>query len=330
MGGLLISRRVEDLCGVEMDRIQHESGTSLERVVLPEDPAARLASEQLAGVEAAYFSLDLMGPGAAGFFSALHRAPGLRWLHTFNTGIDHPVFQPFLERGVQITNYPLAAAIPIAQTAIGGLLMLARGFPHWLAAQRESRWAPLDRSGAPAALSDQTLLVLGLGAIGSEIARLARALGLHVIGIRRNPPAAGDPADELHPPQALDTLLPRADWLVVACPLTEQTRGMIDAARLARLPRGARVINVARGEIIDEHALVAALSGDAHLGGAYLDVFETEPLPDTSPLWTLPNVIVTPHNSAISRGTEQRHVPGFLTNLEHWAHKRPLENLASR
>src|SRR5688572_18380513 len=132
MSGLLISQRVAQVCGEAIERIELDTGTRLERVVLPADPAARLTLEELAGVEAAHFSVDLMGPHAGGFFSALHRAPMLRWLHTFNTGVDHPAFQPFLERGVTITNYPIVAAVPIAQTAIAGLLLLARGFPRWL------------------------------------------------------------------------------------------------------------------------------------------------------------------------------------------------------
>jgi D-2-hydroxyacid dehydrogenase (NADP+) len=329
MSSLLISQAVARACGEEIERIRQATGTALERVLLPADPAARLTGDELAGVEAAYFSVDVMGPHAGGFFSALHRAPGLRWLHTFNTGVDHPAFQPFLERGVTITNYPIVAAVPIAQTAIAGLLLLARGFPHWLAAQRERRWSPHDRTRAPARLDEQTLLILGLGAIGSEIARLARALGLRVIGVRRSPATPQDPVDELHGPHALPELLPRADWLAIACPLTDRTRGLIDAAALARLPAGARVINVARGEIVDEPALVDALAR-GHLGGAYLDVFASEPLDAASPLWSLPNVIVTPHNAAASQGLEARHHPGFLANLERWARKQPLQNVAAR
>ena len=329
MGGLLISERVAKICGAEIDRIERTTGTTLERVLLPADPAARLTAEQLTGVEAAYFSIDVMGTQAGGFFSALHRAPALRWLHTFNTGVDHPAFQPFLQRGVAITNHPIVAAVPIAQTAIAGLLLLARGFPHWLEAQRARTWSPQDRAHAPARLDEQTLVVIGLGAIGSEIARLARALGLRVIGVRRSPAQPGDPVDELHAPSALPELLPRADWLALACPLTEHTRRLIDAAALARLPVGARLINVARGEIVDQDALIAALSS-GRLGGAYLDVFETEPLDPASPLWSLPNVIVTPHNAAASQGMEERHNPGFLANLERWASKEPLHNVASR
>ncbi len=328
MTGILLSERTLKLCGSEIDRIQRETGTSLVRILIPADPTARLEADQLAGIKAAFFSVDVMGEKAASFFSAVHRAPGLEWLHTFNTGVDHPVFKGLLDRGVAITNYPIVAAVPIAHTAIAGLLMLARGFPHWLEAQLERRWSPQSPSALPERLEDQTLVVLGLGAIGSEIARLARAIGLRVIGIRRSPAGSNDPVDEVYRPQQLEQVLGRADWLAISCPLTSETRGWIDRSLLRSLPRGARVINVARGEIVDEDALIEALR-DGHLAGAYLDVFAQEPLPESSPLWSLPNVIVTPHNAAASGGIELRHIPGFLANLERWLRKQPLAHIAS-
>jgi phosphoglycerate dehydrogenase-like enzyme len=164
-----------------------------------------------------------------------------------------------------------------------------------------------------------------MGSIGTGIARLAQALGLTVIGIRRSPRMPSDPVAETHPPSALAELLPRCDWLAIACPLTAETRRLVDAAMLARLPRGARVINVARGEIVDEAALVHALQG-GHLAGAYLDVFEQEPLPAESPLWDLPNVIVTPHNCGASSGNEARILALFADNLERWLSGQPLLN----
>jgi phosphoglycerate dehydrogenase-like enzyme len=120
-------------------------------------------------------------------------------------------------------------------------------------------------------------------------------------------------------------LLPRSDWLIIACPLTHETRGLISAALLARLPRGARVINVARGEIIDQHALIAAIES-GHLGGAYLDVFDPEPLPADSPLWELPNVLVTPHNSSVASGNDRRVFEIFTDNLGRWSRGETLVN----
>jgi phosphoglycerate dehydrogenase-like enzyme len=146
-----------------------------------------------------------------------------------------------------------------------------------------------------------------------------------VIGVRRSPRTPDDPVDELHPPALLPQLLPRADWLALCCALSDETRGVIDAAALARLPRGARLLNVSRGGVVDEPALIEALES-GQLGGAYLDVFAKEPLPATSPLWTLPNVIATPHNSASARGNERRQTELFLANLVRYGRGEPLLN----
>ncbi len=226
---------------------------------------------------------------------------------------------------MRVTTASGSAAEPIAQTALAGLLMLARGFPHWQDAQRRRAWEPHPPAEIPRDLRGQTLVVFGLGAIGSALARMARALGLHVIGVRRGAAKGDEPVDELHPPARLRELLPRADWLAIACPLSDETRNAIDADALARLPRGAHLLNVARGGIVDEAALLAALR-DGRLAGAYLDVFATEPLPADSPIWSLPNVICTPHNSAASRGNEARQVEIFLDNLARYGRGEPLRN----
>jgi len=234
------------------------------------------------------------------------------------------VFASVLERGVRLTTSSGSAAEPIAQTAITGVLYLARNFPRWTAGQHDRRWNPMRPPEFPRDLRGQVMLVYGLGRIGTEIARLARLLGLHVIGVRRHAAKTGH-ADEIHAPDKLAGLLPRSDWLVLACPLTEETRGVVDAALLAKLPRGARIINICRGEVVDEIALIAALR-NGHLGGAYLDVFAQEPLPPESPLWDMPNVVVTPHNSAASAGNDARINAIFLDNIRRWKTSQPLIN----
>lgn len=321
MTTLLLSHRLHAAQGGEIAR---RAPPGLEVLVLPPDPAARLPDTECSRIEIAFFSTDVFPDFSRQFYSALRKAPRLKWLHVFNVGVDHPIFAEMLERGVRLTNSAGSTAEPIAHTAIMGLLALARGFPRWLAAQRARTWAP-ERKRLPLDLRGQAAVILGLGRIGAEIARLARALGLRVIGVRRSPPRPDDPVDEMHAPEALPGLLPRCDWLVIACPLTPATRGLIDAAMLARLPQGARVINVARGEIVPEAGLIEALRS-GQLGGAYLDVFETEPLPPESPLWSLPNVIVTPHNSAAAAGNDGRVLEIFLDNLRRWRTGAPLVN----
>lgn len=325
MTTLLVSHRLHAERGADLAARARQLGLALELVMLPADPEGRLEAAECARLDLAFFSSDVIPQHGRQFFSTVRKAPALKWLHVFNAGVDHPVFSEMLQRGVRLSTSSGSTAVPIAQTAIAGLLMLARNVPRWLRGQQERRWDPMRSPDFPRDLVGQTVLIYGLGSIGREIARLARALGLRVIGIRRSPQRPGDPVDELHPPQRLAALLPRADWLVLAAPLTDETRGLIDADMLARLPAGARVINVARGEIIDETALVAALR-DGRLGGAYLDVFEKEPLAADSPLWTLPDVLVSPHNSAAAQGNDGRVYEMFLANLKRWHLGKPLDN----
>jgi phosphoglycerate dehydrogenase-like enzyme len=325
MTALLVSHQCNVEHGADLTTLASQEGLALELVVLPAERDARLADAHCARVEAAFFSGDVFPEYSRQFFSAARRASSLKWLHVFNTGVDHPIYTEMLARGVRLTTSSGSTAEPIAQSAIAALLMLARNFPHWIAAQTRHAWEPMQGSGVPQDLKGQTVLIVGLGHIGKAFAHIARAIGLHVVGVRRSERRADDPVDELHPPTRLPELLPRAHWLLLACPLTPETKQLIDADALARLPQGARVINVARGEIVDEPALIAALKR-GHVAGAYLDVFDNEPLPSDSPLWDMPNVLLTPHNSAAAAGNDVRVYDIFRKNLRCWMQGRPLAN----
>lgn len=289
---------------------------------------------EAAAADLAFVSRDVTGlstkhqvlPATARFYDALAAAPGLRWIHTHAAGADRPVLLAARARGVLVTTSSGANAAVVAQSALAGMLALARHLPQLLAAQRERRWAPLIGAGLPRDLAGQTAMVVGWGPIGRQIGRLLRALGLRVVAVRHGTQPAGDGIPTVGY-DALGAVLPRADWLVLACPLTERTRGLIGAAELARLPPGARVVNVARGEVVDEPALVAALQ-QGRLAGAFLDVFAHEPLPAASPLWDLPNVIATPHSAGFSDGNEARVDAIFLDNLRRWRRGEPLRNPA--
>jgi phosphoglycerate dehydrogenase-like enzyme len=325
MTALLVSHQCDAAYGKDLAAFAARERFPLELLVLPADREVRLTDADCARIEAAFFSSDIFPDFSRQFFSAARKAGALKWLHVFNAGVDHPIYAEMRSRGVRLTTSSGSTAQPIAQTAIAGLLMLARNFPHWIAAQRKRVWDPMRDPDLPRDLTGQTVLILGLGQIGREIARIGRTLGLYIIGVRRSARQPEDPVDELHPPARLAELLPRAQWLVIACPLTTETRGLVDAKVLARLPRGARVINIARGEIVDESALIAALqSGD--LAGAYLDVFEKEPLPHDSPLWDMENVLISPHNSSAAAGNEARIYAIFLENLRRWARGAALLN----
>jgi phosphoglycerate dehydrogenase-like enzyme len=291
----------------------------------------------LAGIgddaDVAFVSRDVTGlstkhavlPETQRFHDALRGAPSLRWVHAHSSGADRPVYGELLARGVAVTTSSGANAGVVVQTALAGVLMLARCFPQLLEAQRSRNWAPLVGSGLPRDLAGQTAVIVGWGPIGQGLGMLLSALGLRVVAVRSSDGAAEPPASESVSYERIGEVLPRADWLVLACPLSERTRSLVDAATLARLPAGARLVNVARGEVADEAALIDALQCGA-LAGAYLDVFAQEPLPAVSPLRALPNVIATPHTAGHSDGNEARVATIFLDNLRRWTQGRPLLN----
>lgn len=287
-----------------------------------------------ADFELAFVSRDVTGrstkhevlPATQHFHDLLRQAPGLRWVHIHSAGADRPVYAELRARRVQVATSSGANAEVVAQTAMAGLLSLARRFPQLMAAQQARRWAPLiGDSQAPRDLAGQTAVIVGWGPIGRRIAAFLCLLGLRVVAARHSPAPAAEEGVEMVSLRKLPAVLPRADWLVLACPLTEQTRGLVDSRLLALLPAGACLINVARGEVVVESDVIAALRG-GQLGGAYLDVFAHEPLGSASPLWGLPNVIVTPHSAGHSDGNPRRTSDLFLANLARWQAGQPLQH----
>ena len=204
-------------------------------------------------------------------------------------------------------------AVPLAEWSLFGLLAFTKGLPRLLRDTAARRWDhyPVDE------LRGRTVLVVGVGEIGAEIARLASAFGMRVLGVKRD---LGEPVahvEALHPPSAIDELVAEADAVVVTLPLTDETRGLISRRTIGRMREGTIVVNVGRGAVIDEEALVEALVS-GKLTGAALDVFAVEPLPATSPLWELENVIISPHTSALSWHENERIVELFADNLRRY------------
>jgi phosphoglycerate dehydrogenase-like enzyme len=273
----------------------------------------------LARVDAAFLSADSYPERTGALLAEALRAPNLRWLHTFSAGIDHPIFGQFRDRGVRITTSSGASARPIARTIMLYLLALSRDIRGILRNQADHVWAPTPFDD----IEGKTIGVLGMGPIAREVIGMAAALGMRPIGMRRA--VLGDEPCETWTLDRLPELAAAADVIVVALPLNDDTRGIVSASVIAAMRPGAVFVNVGRGALVDEPVLIDALAS-GRLGGAGLDVFATEPLPPESPIWDLPNVVLTPHNSANTHATGEVAADIFFTNLARYTRGEPLQN----
>ena len=274
-----------------------------------------------ASVTVAWASTDVLyWSGSDRFFGLLRDLPRLAWLQSSFAGLDLPVYRPLLERGVVVTTSH-ANAVSIAENVLGSVLRAHQRPELWSAAQRERQW----RHHEFPEIAGSTWMVVGVGAIGSEVASRASAFGARVIGVRRTP-TGREPVDRVIRPPELLAALPEADVVVLALPAQRDTRHLVDADFLSRLGERSILVNVARGSLIDEAALLAALD-EGRPGLAVLDVFGTEPLPPGSPLWAHPRVVVTPHASSAGLGRHLRNAQLFRRNLEAWTGGRDMENV---
>ena len=255
----------------------------------------------------------------------LRRSPDLRWLHTVSAGVERLLIPEITQReGFTLTNNSGAYDVPIAEFVIATMLAAAKHLPDYQRAQTEAHW---QREHTHTELRDATLVVLGMGSIGGEVARLACGFGMNVIGVRRRLDLAGIPGvSRVVPPEALADIASEADFLAVTAPLTPATKGLVSREVIARMKPSAWIVNIARGAIVDEPALLEALR-ERRIGGAAIDAWWTEPLPGESEWWSLPNVIATPHASHSSPRVRERTLALFLENLRRWKAKEPLLNV---
>jgi len=278
-----------------------------------------LPDEVISTVNTVFFSSDLWPERSRGFVLSVMKATSLKWMHTFSAGVDSPFFVQLMERGVRLTNSSGVTASPIAQTTVLYMLALSRNVRAWFQHQEKQEWTRHEF----AELDGARLAVIGMGPIGIETARLGVALNMNVEAIRRTPNGT-----EPCPTYSFDQLarvLSQADWVAVALPLTDDTRQIFNAETFAIMKPGAHFINVGRGELVDEDALITALQS-GHLAGAALDVFATEPLPPDSPLWNMDNVIITPHSSSASAQSGLRSEDIFVKNFGRYVAGEPLIN----
>ncbi len=256
----------------------------------------------------------------------LERAPMLKWLQLTSAGVDRLIDAPVVRSfSVEVTTASGIHAVPISEFVIGAILAFAKGFPGALKAQAEGRWSPY----LAEELEGKTVGVLGIGAIGSRVADLAHAFGARVLAVRRSVGTRqkGDGrVEEFLPPADLPYFLGESDYVVVAVPLTDESRHMIGEPELRSMKPAAVLINIARGAVIDEEALTRALK-EGWIAGAALDVFEREPLPADSELWQLPNVLLTPHVSGGTPRYMERAIELFCDNLHRHLEGRTLRNV---
>lgn len=268
----------------------------------------------------------LFGPGniATPYFDAATR---LKWFQVITAGVDRLAAEGILNRGFEITTVSGLAAPAIAEWVMGAIVMLVKGMHTSVRDQAEHKWS----FRFTAELAGKTCGIAGMGAIGRETARRAHAFGMRVIATRRTVEAgATDPdCDAILPYLELDRLLQESDYVVLAVPLTAETHHLIGARELALMKPTASLLNVARGPVVDQDALVAALR-DGTIASAALDVTDPEPLPADSPLWDMPNVILTPHISGAVEGYGHRAAEIFIANLKRYLEGQPLEHLVKR
>jgi phosphoglycerate dehydrogenase-like enzyme len=294
--------------------------------VVPEAEVTRIASDgsiegALDDVEIVVFSAAVVDhPPMLGALGRCMTSPELRWVQSPGAGVDNPAFKVLLERGVRLTNGSGLHAEPIAQYVFTYVLHWERNVARHQDQQRSRTWQRI-HSGD---LTEKTLGIVGLGGIGLASARIAKAFGMRVIGTRRTP--GEDPnVDRFVPIDRLPELLADSDYLLLCVPFTDETRHLIGSKELAALGEDAVLINVARGGVVDEAALIAALRTGA-IRGASLDVTREEPLPEDSPLWSLERCVLTPHDAGYSPVANRRLVALFLDNLGRWVRGAPLRN----
>ena len=252
----------------------------------------------------------------------------LRFIQSIGSGTDQFDKAALAARGIRLASAAGVNARAVAEHAMAMILALARRLPEARDNQARRAWRGMisDLTRREDELGGKTLLVIGLGRIGGRLAQLGKAFDMRVIGFRRDPAAGRGAADAVHALEELPALLPQADYVALTCPLTDATRGVIDARTLALLPPGASVVNCARGPCVVEADLIAALQA-GRLAGAALDTTEPEPLPDDSPLWGMANVLITPHTAGETRKYEANVIEILMENLAHlWRGEGVLRN----
>ena len=253
-------------------------------------------------------------------------AKNLKWIHSFSAGVDKLLTPEIVASPVLVSNSAGIHAIPIAEHIIAFMLLFTKRFYDTFAAQQNRTW---DRRDDMEELHGKTVLIVGLGHIGRQAAKLVHCFGAHVIATNRELENKPEFVDEVKSPEQLDEMLPLADFVVLSVPHTRETHHMFNAEKFKKMKPSAVLINIGRGGVVNESDLIAALEQKT-IQGVALDVTEVEPLPSDSPLWGMENVILTPHHSGISKEYMRRAIERFCLNLQAFLESKPLPNLVDK
>jgi phosphoglycerate dehydrogenase-like enzyme len=258
----------------------------------------------------------------------LASARKLKWIHSPAAAVHGLMFPELIRSNVRVTNSTGVHGPVVAEHAVALLLAMAKRLPQAMHYQAQRVWAQDQlwrERPRPREVDGATVLVVGMGGIGSEFARRAKALGMKVLGVRENPNKGAGEADKVFGPAEIDVALPQADYVVLCAPVTLTTTGVMNEARINLMKPEACIINVGRGALIVESDLVAALRKN-RIAGAALDVFDEEPLPESSSFWSLNNVLITPHTAAVTDRLWERHCQLIIENMNRFLSERPLLN----
>ena len=307
--------------------LNEEDLTSLQReapnltIITPSSSSDALRHASKAhGMDARYATAEM-----------IRSAPNLVWVQSSSSGVERYLRVKELRESdtIVMTNMQGVHGATIAEHAFAMLLTLTRNMRYYTHPEQKGQWRRGQTDTPPIALHGRTLLVVGLGGIGSKVAEIGNGLGMRVLATRRSKTPPPEYVDYQGTPDELMELLPQADVVALCVPLTDQTRGMIGPAQLAAMKEGSYLINVGRGPVVVTDALVAALE-DGHLAGACLDVTDPEPLPSGHPLWAMENVVITPHVSGRSELTSRIWKETYLENLRRFAAGEPLRNVVDK
>jgi phosphoglycerate dehydrogenase-like enzyme len=252
----------------------------------------------------------------------------LKWIHSPAAAVHQLMFPELIHSNVVVTNSTGVHGPVVAEHAMAVLLALAKRLPQAMRYQAKKEWAQeqlWNERPRPREVDGGTVAVIGMGGIGGEFTRRAKALGMRVLAVRENPAKGAGGADQVFSSSQLDDVLPQSDYVLLCTPVTSATTGLMNAVRLKKMRADSYLINVGRGPLVDEAALIEALK-DNRIAGAALDVFVEEPLPKQSPFWTLDNVLITPHTAAVTERLWERHFALIVENLKRFLAGKPLLN----